>query len=130
MQIKTHQKIDNSLSGEVLSVEEGKSATVRLKTDNRMVADEKGLIHGGFIFSAADYCAMVTVNHPNVVLGSADVRFLKPLKLGQTAIFKSEVLSTEGRKTLLKVEGFFEDTQEKFFEGNFKCYTLDKHVLE
>ncbi|MGC9006919.1 MAG: hotdog domain-containing protein [Sulfurihydrogenibium sp.] len=130
MQIKTHQKIDNSLSGEVLSIEEGKSATVRLKTDNRMVADEKGLIHGGFIFSAADYCAMVTVNHPNVVLGSADVRFLKPLKLGQTAIFKSEVLSTEGRKTLLKVEGFFEDTQEKFFEGNFKCYTLDKHVLE
>jgi acyl-coenzyme A thioesterase PaaI-like protein len=130
MQIKTHQKIDNSLSGEVLSVEEGKSATVRLKTDNRMVADEKGLIHGGFIFSAADYCAMVTVNHPNVVLGSADVRFLKPLKLGQSAIFKSEVLSTEGRKTLLNVEGFFEDSQEKFFEGNFKCYTLDKHVLE
>ncbi|WP_297887490.1 hotdog domain-containing protein [Sulfurihydrogenibium sp.] len=130
MNIKTHKKIDNSLSGEVLSLQEGQTATVKLQTDERMVADEKGLIHGGFIFSAADYCAMVTVNHPNVVLGAAEVKFLKPLKLGQNAIFKSQVTSTEGKKVLVKVEGFVESTQEKFFEGNFKCYILDKHVLE
>lgn len=130
MKIKTHKKIDTSLSGEVISLEEGKTATVKLKTDEKMVADEKGLIHGGFIFSAADYCAMITVNHPNVVLSSGEVRFLKPLKLGQTAIFKSQVLSFEGKKVFVKVEGFIENSNEKFFEGNFKCYILDKHVLE
>ncbi|MFN4307526.1 hotdog domain-containing protein [Sulfurihydrogenibium azorense] len=130
MQIKTHLKIDNSLSGYPISIEEGKTATVKLITDQRMVADEKGLIHGGFIFSAADYCAMITVNHPNVVLGSSEVKFLKPLKLGQNAIFQSQVLSQEGKKVMVKVVGYIEDTNGQFFEGMFKCYILDKHVLE
>jgi acyl-coenzyme A thioesterase PaaI-like protein len=130
MEIKTHKRIDNSLSGEVLSLEEGKSATVKLKTDERMLADEKGLIHGGFIFSAADYCAMITINHPYVVLGGGEVKFLKPLKLGQQAVFKSQVLSSEGKKSFVKVEGFIDGTEKKFFEGTFTCYILDKHVLE
>ena len=130
MQIKTHHKIDNSLSGYPISIEEGKTATVKLITDERMIADEKGLIHGGFIFSSADYCAMLTVNHPNVVLGGAEVKFLKPLKLGQNAIFQSEVISQEGKKITVKVVGYIEDSNQQFFEGLFKCYILDKHVLE
>ena len=128
MNIKTHNKINPKLSGEVIELAEGKTATVRLETNEDMLADDKGLIHGGFIFSAADYCTMITINHPNVVLGSAEVKFIKPLKIGETAFFKSEVLNTEGKKVLVKVDGF--KNEDKFFEGTFKCYVLDKHVLE
>jgi acyl-coenzyme A thioesterase PaaI-like protein len=46
-------------------------AVVELKTKENMRADEKNLVHGGFIFSLADYCAMLTVNEPTVVLASA-----------------------------------------------------------
>jgi acyl-coenzyme A thioesterase PaaI-like protein len=128
MNIKTHNKINPKLSGEVIEIAEGKTATVKLETNEDMLADDKGLIHGGFIFSAADYCAMITINHSNVVLGSAEVKFIKPLKIGETAFFKSEVLSIEGKKVLVKVDGF--KNENKFFEGTFKCYVLDKHVLE
>ena len=128
MNIKTHNKINIDLSGEVVDLIEGETATVVLRTNEDMLADDKGLIHGGFIFSSADYCAMVTINHPNVVLGSAEVKFIKPLRIGEVALFKSEVISKEGKKVLVKVEGF--KNEEKFFEGSFKCYTLDKHVLE
>ena len=55
---------------------------VKLKTNEKMVADEKGLIHGGFIFSVADYSAMLAVNEPTVVLAGANVKFLKPVIVG------------------------------------------------
>lgn len=80
MQIKTHLKINQKLNGTPISITEGQKGELLLRTTEDMVADEKGLIHGGFIFSAADYLAMITVNHPNVVLGSSSVRFIKPVK--------------------------------------------------
>lgn len=128
MNIKTHTKINQLFNGEPLNIEEGKEGKLKLKTIPDMVADEKDLIHGGFIFSAADYLAMITVNHPNVVLGAASVRFIKPVKLGDEIIFHSKVIDNDGRKSLVVVEGFVE--QDKVFEGEFKCYSLDKHVLE
>ena len=54
MEIKTHNKINLKLSGEAIDLIEGKTATVKLETSEDMLADDKGLIHGGFIFSAAD----------------------------------------------------------------------------
>lgn len=128
MHIKTHQKINRLLNGEPVAIQEGIAGELILKTNTDMVADEKGLIHGGFIFSAADYLAMLTINHPNVVLGSASVRFIKPVKLGDEVVFKSQVKQKDGIKSVVLVEGFV--GPEKVFEGEFKCYTLERHVLE
>lgn len=126
-EIKTHRSIERSLSGEPLEVIEGK-ARVRLKTDERMVADEKGLVHGGFLFSAADYTAMLAVNHPNVVLAGAEVKFLKPVIVWDEVIFEGEVKEVEGKKRVVHVVGKREE--EKVFEGRFLCIVLDRHVLE
>jgi hypothetical protein len=57
MQLRTYLKIDQELSGTPVEVGEG-YAVVELKTKENMRADEKNLVHGGFIFSLADYCAM------------------------------------------------------------------------
>jgi acyl-coenzyme A thioesterase PaaI-like protein len=57
MQLRTHLKIDQEISGTPVEVGEG-YAVVELKTKENMRADEKNLVHGGFIFSLADYCAM------------------------------------------------------------------------
>ncbi len=127
MRIETHEKIDKSLSGEPVKVSEGYSE-VLLRTDERMVADEKGLIHGGFIFSAADYASMLAVNHPNVVLAGANVKFLKPVKLGESILCKAKVEEDKGKKKKVKVECFKEN--EKVFEGEFFTVVLEKHVLE
>jgi len=55
-----------------------------------MVVDDHKLVHGGFIFGAADYAAMAAVNDPNVVLGSAEVSFLKPSKSGDSDILEGK----------------------------------------
>lgn len=51
--IKTHKLINERFSGRVLESAEGR-ARVILDTNIDMIADEFGLIHGGFIFSGAD----------------------------------------------------------------------------
>lgn len=126
MDINTHQKIDRNLCGTPLEIKEGFSRVELLLTDN-MSADESGLIHGGFIFGLADYAAMIAVNHPNVVLGSSDVKFLKPLKRGDTVVAEAKVENIAGKKHTVRVT--VENKGTKVFEGTFTCFVLDKHVL-
>lgn len=126
MDINTHKRIDRSLCGTPLEIKEGFSRVELLLTEN-MTADESGLIHGGFVFGLADYAAMIAVNHPNVVLGSADVKFLKPLKKGGTILADARVENISGRKHAVRVT--VHNKEEKVFEGLFTCFVLDKHVL-
>lgn len=127
MEIRTHRKIDESLSGTPLEVSPNK-AKVELKTDPRMVADEKGLIHGGFIFSLADYSAMLAVNEETVVLAKAEVKFLKPVVLGDKLFAEAEVIEVEGKKRKVKVE--VKRGEEVVFTGEFLCVVPEKHVLD
>ena len=129
MEIKTHKKINQHLCGFPIEIKDGKFAIVKLETMENMAADEKGLVHGGFIFGAADYCAMLTINDPNVVLGKSEVKFLKPTKVGESIIFKSKVIEKQGKKWKIEISGFNEKN-ELSFTGVFYCIVPDKHVLD
>ncbi len=129
MSIKTHLEINQKLCGKPVAVEDDKFASVLLETTKEMAADEKGLVHGGFIFGAADYCAMISVNHPNVVLGKAEVRFLKPTKVGEKILFEGTVKEKDGKKRFVEVIGKNEK-DEIIFSGIFVCYVLERHVLD
>ncbi len=126
MEIKTHQAIDPELCGKPVRLGDG-SAVVELKTGPRMAVDDSGLVHGGFIFGLADHAAMIAVNHPNVVLGGANVRFLKPVKTNEFVTAEAKVISSEGKKQKVEVTVKREDTA--VFEGEFTCFVLDKHIL-
>jgi uncharacterized protein (TIGR00369 family) len=127
MQLKTHLKIDQELSGTPVEVGEG-YAVVELKTKENMRADEKNLVHGGFIFSLADYCAMLTVNEPTVVLASAKVDFKKPVVVGDTLRAEGRLLRAEGKKRWVEVKVY--RNQDLVFFGEFLCVVPDKHVLD
>jgi len=122
----THNMINQDLNGELLVIEHG-YVEVRLRTTPEMVADKLGLIHGGFIFSAADYSAMAAVNEKNVVLVASECQFLSPVKLHDEVNFIARVRHKEGRKRNVNVVGHVHDI--KVFEGEFKTVILDKHVL-
>lgn len=124
--IKTHSRITSDLSGEVLLMENGYVET-RLITTDSMLADDTGLIHGGFIFSAADYAAMLAVNEKNVVLVGSECQFLSPVKYHDEVNFVAKVRHKEGRKRNVHVKGFVLDI--KVFEGEFKTVVTERHVL-
>jgi uncharacterized protein (TIGR00369 family) len=126
MNIHTHQKIDQDLCGVPLIVENSYSK-VQLQLSHNMAVDDFGLIHGGFVFGLADYAAMIAVNDPNVVLGAAEVKFLKPVKVGQSLVAEATVADESGKKRLVTV--VVKRGDDDILEGTFSCFVLDQHVL-
>jgi uncharacterized protein (TIGR00369 family) len=126
-QQETHQKVDEQLSGVPMELRQN-FAKLKLITTKNMVVDDTGLIHGGFLFSLADYCAMLAINHPNVVLGEAEVQFLKPVVLNDILIANGTVINSKGKKSKVKVEVYREE--ELVFKGKFSCFTPEVHILK
>ena len=126
MTIQTHQRINRECFGIPVHLEKGASR-VELLTNSSMAVDESGLVHGGYIFGLADYAAMIAVNHPNVVLGSSDVKFLKPVRVGETVIATASAEARQGKKQIVTVSVTRND--DVVFSGSFACFVLDKHVL-
>ena len=126
MNILTHQEINESLCGTPVAVEPD-FCRVELKTTESMGVDPQGLVHGGFIFGLADYAAMLAVNDPNVVLGGADVKFLKPVAVGEVVVAEAKITEKKGKKQGVSVMVFRND--EAVFSGEFVCFVLDRHVL-
>ena len=126
MKLNTHLNIDTSLCGKVTKLEKN-YAEVLLHTSTKMRADKQGLVHGGFVFGAADFAAMSAVNDPLVVLGSATSKFVAPVAVGEVLLFKAKVISEKGRKRMVEVEAFVKE--KLVFEGSFTTFVLESHVL-
>ena len=130
--IHTHQAIDRALSGEPVELAEGR-ALLRLVTTAAMAADDHGLVHGGFVFSLADHAAMLAVNQPTVVLGSAATRFLAPTRVGETLWAEATVEEVDGKKHRVSVTVRSGDADaprgEAGFTGDFTCFVPSRHVL-
>jgi len=124
--LNTHERINTVYSGEIVKLQSG-YAKVSLETTEVMRADEVGLVHGGFIFSAADFAAMAAVNEPNVVLASCNCLFLAPVRVGDIVTFEASEHQKEGRKRNVSVKGFVHEI--KVFEGEFKTVVTERHVL-
>ena len=127
MDVNTHQRIDPGLCGRPETLEPD-LARVAFTALPAMAADDRGLVHGGFIFGLADYAAMLAVNDPNVVLGAAEVRFTAPVVIGDALLAEARLTETAGKKRLVAVTvGRGEDT---VFTGTFTCFVPEKHVLD
>ncbi len=123
----THLGIDARLCGHPVTLGPGE-ARVELETTPSMGADDRGLVHGGFVFGLADYAAMLAVNDPLVVLGAAETRFLAPVEVGERVVAHARVVDEKGRKRQVEVEVARAD--EVVMRGTFTCFVLDRHVLD
>jgi len=126
MTLHTHLSINNALCGKVTKQAVG-YAEVLLHTTQQMSVDAQGLVHGGFVFGAADYAAMSAVNDPYVVLGSSRSKFVAPVRVGGVVLCKATVSSEKGKKKVVDVQAF--DSDKLVFEGSFTTFVLDEHVL-
>ena len=125
--IHTHERINQEFCGEVIKIERG-YVEIKLITIPEMVADDIGLVHSGFIFSAADYAAMLAVNEKNVVLVACDCQFLSPVKYHDEVKVIAKLRHKEGRKRNVHVTASVLDI--KVFEGEFKTVITERHVLK
>ena len=127
MHLNTHLNINTSLCGKVTKLEFN-YAEVLLHTTQQMGTDIQGLVHGGFVFGAADYAAMSAVNDPLVVLGASSSKFIAPVKVGDAVLCQAKVLSEKGKKKIVEVKAFVNG--KCVFEGSFTTFVLENHVLD
>lgn len=127
MDAKTHLAIDAELCGHPEELR-AQYCRLRMITTERMAADARGLVHGGFIFGMADYAAMLAVNDPHVVLGAAEARFLKPVRTGERVVAEAQVESVNGKKHMVTATVYRD--QEVVYQGTFTCFVLERHVLD
>lgn len=126
MDVRTHRRLDPQLCGTPVALEPGR-AVVELEATAGMAADEQGLVHGGFVFGLADHAAMLAVNEPNVVLVSAESRFLRPVRPGQR--LRAEARVVRGEPPRYAVQCAVRCGDAVVFEGSFACHVTRQHVL-
>ncbi|SNR48572.1 Thioesterase superfamily [Lutibacter agarilyticus] len=125
----THLKVSEKLVGSVVSIE-GDTAKVALEIIDEMVVDEFNLTHGGFVFGLADYAAMVAINEPTVVLGKAEVKFIKPVILNEKLTAIATISDNSNGKKITVSVTVVNAEEQLVFEGSFICFVLEKHILE
>ena len=112
--------------GNITKLAKGKT-TVRFVPDEHMVMDRSErnqLIHSGYIFNAAAYAAMVTINKRHSIMIACDVKFLAPIELGHEMFFHAQSLQDDSKKCEVKVEGSLLDI--KIFDALFHIAVFDK----
>ena len=125
----THLNVSKKLVGSVVSIQED-SAKVTLEITKEMIVDEYNLIHGGFVFGLADYAAMVAINEPTVVLGKAEVKFIKPVILNDKLTAVATISDNSNGKKITVSVTVTNAKEQLVFEGSFVCFVLEKHILE
>jgi uncharacterized protein (TIGR00369 family) len=123
---RTHLCVEPRLSGTPVAIAPG-YARVEMTVVPEMAADDRGLVHGGFLFGLADYAAMLAINHPFVVVGAAEVRFLKPVALGDALVGEARLESELGKKRMVRVE--VRRDEVAVLIGSYTCFVPEAHVL-
>lgn len=123
----THRAIDHELCGEPVE-QTDTTATVRMEATDRMAVDDRGLVHGGFVFGLADHAAMLAVDDPNVVLGSAETRFVAPVTVGDTVEATAEIVEVDGNKHVIEATATVDG--DEVLSGTFTAFVPEGHVLD
>jgi acyl-coenzyme A thioesterase PaaI-like protein len=125
MDQRTHEQTSEQYVGRPAELGDG-HAVVELETSEEMAVDDSGLVHGGFVYGAADYAAMLAVNEPTVVLAASEVRYPHPTRVGQTVRAEAAV-EDDGDRPAVEVTAAVGG--ETVLEGTFRCAVLDEHPL-
>lgn len=125
-ELKTSPNIKIALSGVVTELKKNKAKT-RLFTSDEMVCDADGLIHSGFIISAANYAALAAINETYAITINSRINLFAPTKLGDVVEFEASAHFDESRKREVRVVGWIKDI--KVFEGTFSLVVLEEHIF-
>lgn len=106
--------------GEVIDLQLDKSGISMFEIKEEHVFSRTKIARGHHVFSQANSLAVAVINDPIALTASADIRFIRSVKLGERCIAKAYVRSVSKGKA--KVEVFTYANDELVFQGNFLIY--------
>lgn len=116
--------------GELIDLQLDKSGISMFEIKEEHIFSRTKIARGHHIFSQANSLAIAVINNERALTASADIRFIRPVKLGEKCIAKAYVRSISGQKGKAKVEVFSYVGEEMVFQGNFFVYRFANELNE
>jgi acyl-coenzyme A thioesterase PaaI-like protein len=114
--------------GDVIDLNLDKSGISILEISAEHVFSRTGIARGHHIFAQANSLAVALINDEVALTASADLRFLRPIRLGERCVAKGYVRSAPGDKGKAKVEIFTYVGDDLVFQGHFVVYRSAKRT--
>jgi acyl-coenzyme A thioesterase PaaI-like protein len=108
--------------GDIVDLQLDKSGISLFEIREEHVFSRTGIARGHHVFAQANSLAVAVINDEVALTASADIRFIRPARLGEKCIAKAYVRSSGSQKGKAKVEVFTYVGDEMVFQGNFVIY--------
>jgi acyl-coenzyme A thioesterase PaaI-like protein len=117
---------EKELIGELKELRIGDSGSSLLTIDENMVLSKARVARGHHIFAQANSLAIALVDAEVAVTGSVEMKFLRPVHLGERVVAEGKVLKRKGNKYSVEVNALV--NQEKVFSGTWVLFAFDDQL--
>lgn len=117
---------DQELIGELLELVIGERACSKLAIDETMVLTKARVARGHYLFAQANSLAIALVNAKVALTGSVDMKFLRPVQLGEVAIAWGTVLNRKDNKYWVEIS--VKVGAEEVLRGNWILFGFEDAV--
>lgn len=108
--------------GELIDITLGERGLSILETTEEMVFERSRVVRGHYIFAQADSLAIALIDAPVVLTGLANVKFKRPVAVGEKLVAKGEVIRRKGNQHVVLVETRV--GTDKVFRGKFVVFAV------
>ncbi len=107
----------DELIGELVDLELGRWGVSVLQTRPEMGFAGSGIVRGHHLFAQANSLAVAVINAPAALTAAARLRFLRPVKAGESVMAKAVVSAGEAHRLLVRVTSTVQ--QHPVLDGRF-----------
>lgn len=112
----------HEIIGDIIDLQLDRSGISIFEIREEHVFSRTHIARGHHVFAQANSLAVAVINEEIALTASADIRFIRPVHLGEKCIAKAYVRSISGQRGKAKVEVFTYVGEEMVFQGNFVIY--------
>lgn len=109
--------------GELIDITLGKRGISILETTEEMAFERSRVVRGQYIFAQAESLAIALIDADVVLTGLANVKFKRPVTMGEKLVAKGEVIRTRRTQHVVLVETRV--GTENVFRGKFSVFAVE-----
>lgn len=110
------------LVGELVDIVLGRSALSILETTGEMAFERTKIVRGHYIFAQAESMAIALIDAEVALTGLANVKYKRPVQVGEKLVAKAEVIRIRGTRSVVQVVTRVE--QEQVFRAKFVVFAV------
>lgn len=114
---------DQELIGELLELVIGEKACSKLIIDESMVLTKARVARGHYLFAQANSLAIALVDAKVALTGSVELKFIRPVQLGEVVIAKGTVLKRKHNKYWVQISICV--GAEEVLRGNWVLFAIE-----